>query len=413
MKIIELRAENIKNLKVVEIKADDVNILTGKNGAGKSAILDSIMMALTGKKIEKPIREGETHGEIVIDLGQYKVKRVYTENSDRLEVLSPDGAKYPSPQSLLNTITGNISFDPLSFARMEKTEQRKFLVKLIGLDLSVLENKKTNIYNDRTIKNKELKSLESQLSAMTAPDKDISTTEISWDAELKKVDELENKKRKYDNAVSEQTKLINLGKDIGNKILQLDKQIEELNKQKETYQNQTKKINEEIQLFIIPEVIIQEQIDNAKSELKTIEQKNIKIRDGIKFNILKTNVDSKKVEVVNLSKEMDTIEQEKTNTIKNSKFPLDGLSINDESVLFNNTPLSQLSTAEQIKISTAIAIELNPKLEVIFIRDGSLLDNDSFKNIVEMAKLKGRQIWIEKMSEGKGVGIYIEAGEIK
>ena len=61
MKILELRAENIKNIKVVEIKpGDGAVMLTGKNEAGKSAVLDAIFMGLTGKRIDEPIRNPDT-----------------------------------------------------------------------------------------------------------------------------------------------------------------------------------------------------------------------------------------------------------------------------------------------------------------------------------------------------------------
>ena len=50
--IIELKAENVKVLKAIEIRPEgNIIELTGKNGNGKSSVLDSIIMALAGKKI--------------------------------------------------------------------------------------------------------------------------------------------------------------------------------------------------------------------------------------------------------------------------------------------------------------------------------------------------------------------------
>jgi DNA repair exonuclease SbcCD ATPase subunit len=51
MKIVNLKADNIKKLVAVEISpADNTVIVTGKNGAGKSSVLDAIWWALSGKK---------------------------------------------------------------------------------------------------------------------------------------------------------------------------------------------------------------------------------------------------------------------------------------------------------------------------------------------------------------------------
>jgi hypothetical protein len=56
--------------------------------------------------------------------------------------------------------------------------------------------------------------------------------------------------------------------------------------------------------------------------------------------------------------------------------PIDGLSLESGRVMFNGIPLDQGSSAEQLRVSTAIAMSSNPELRVIRIKDGSLLDPD-------------------------------------
>ena len=49
MKILKLTAENFKKLSAVEITPDgNVVVISGKNGAGKSSVLDAIEAALCG-----------------------------------------------------------------------------------------------------------------------------------------------------------------------------------------------------------------------------------------------------------------------------------------------------------------------------------------------------------------------------
>ena len=49
MKIIELQAENVKRLKAVDITPDGtLQIIGGRNAQGKSAVLDSIWLELSG-----------------------------------------------------------------------------------------------------------------------------------------------------------------------------------------------------------------------------------------------------------------------------------------------------------------------------------------------------------------------------
>ena len=49
MNIVKLRAENIKRIVAVEIEPDGALVqITGRNGAGKSSVLDAIWWALAG-----------------------------------------------------------------------------------------------------------------------------------------------------------------------------------------------------------------------------------------------------------------------------------------------------------------------------------------------------------------------------
>ena len=54
----------------------------------------------------------------------------------------------------------------------------------------------------------------------------------------------------------------------------------------------------------------------------------------------------------------------------------------------------------------------NPKLKVIRIANGSLLDKKNLAIIRELAIEKDYQVWIEMVDDTGDVGIYVEDGEI-
>src|SRR5438874_2068433 len=98
MKIISLVAENIKKLRAVEITPDgEIVTISGRNGQGKTSVLDSIWWALTGTKhIQgEPIRKGETKARIKLDLGGLVVERKFTAAGSTLSVESAEGARFP------------------------------------------------------------------------------------------------------------------------------------------------------------------------------------------------------------------------------------------------------------------------------------------------------------------------------
>src|SRR4051794_36946621 len=118
MKIIELCAENVKRLKVVQIKPDGNLVeITGKNGQGKTSVLDAIWWALAGKaNIQSaPIPKGEAEARIRLALGEIKVSRTFrqrdgAEPTTTIIVENADGARFPSPQALLDGLLGELAF---------------------------------------------------------------------------------------------------------------------------------------------------------------------------------------------------------------------------------------------------------------------------------------------------------------
>ena len=83
MKILRFQAENYKKLSVVEITPEgNVVIISGKNGAGKSSVLDGIESALCGGKMpKKPIKDGEVRAKVLTEIVdktlEYKVHRKF------------------------------------------------------------------------------------------------------------------------------------------------------------------------------------------------------------------------------------------------------------------------------------------------------------------------------------------------
>lgn len=411
LKIIELKATNVLNLKAIELKPDlKTVVLTGKNDAGKSAIINAIFMALTGKSVEKPIRKGEDKAEVEIDVGRFHVHKIWTDKTTRLEVykIDEDGNKssYGSPQKLLNEIIGSLSFDPLEFKNMDKKAQRDLLAKVVGLDLSDLIEKSAEIYAERTAKNKEIKKLETVFELRAKPVEDLPIEVISVTALIQKLKDIAFKKLKHDEYL-DQFEEMRLGQ------VAYTKEIEEL-KERIDLKTRLLKDLENMQLKLVkPEIVTDEEIEEINLEISTVEEKNKAILDAIDY---RKSEDELMLERSNADSMDDIIlgfEKEKMKRIKACKYPIPGLTIDDESVYYNGNPFSQESSSRQIRISTAIAMALNPKLKVIMIRDGSLLDNDSMKEILDLTGGKDYQLWIERVDSSGKVGVFIEDGGIK
>lgn len=113
-----------------------------------------------------------------------------------------------------------------------------------------------------------------------------------------------------------------------------------------------------------------------------------------------------------LTDAMEAREKLKADAITSAKMPIDDITFGDELVLYKGLPFSQASSAEQLRVSVAIAMAANPKLKVLRIKDGGLLDEDGMRMLSEMAETADYQVWIETVHANGPVAVEMLDGAI-
>ena len=430
MKIIELRAENVKRIQAVNIKPDgSLVVIGGRNGAGKSSTLDCIKYALGGKKgiPSEPVRKGEKRGEIFLDLGELKIHETIGINgASNLVVKNADGLKYPSPQKILDELMGPISFDPLEFARQKPDLQSATLQKLVGLDFRTLNQRRQEVYSDRTVQNRIVRNLESRIGAMPKATKDAPGEESSTAGILeqqKKAQAINEENMRIQTAWAQKNQVVEftvgvIEEELG-RITSLQRQIKNAQTLVEEKQASLKKDKAELEALGEQVQELQHQdLNQFDEKLKEAEKANTEIRLNIQRGKDREKLVTELTEANNssdkLTKELEDIDVEKCTLISEAPYPIKGLAVTDEgNVVFEGLPLDQASSAEQLRVSVAIGLALNPKLKVLLIRDGSLLDDDSLAMVGEMAEGADAQVWIERVGEGDEVSVIIEDGMVK
>jgi len=416
-KIIGLMAKNIKNLKAVEITPQGNMVeLRGANGAGKSAIIDCIFSALTGKRLKDPIRHGEERADVEVNMGDFIVKKKWTDKGESIQVYSvdDDGKKvtHNSPQSFLNEKIGALSFDPLAFQGMASKDRVELLKNLVGLSFDDINAQRQSVYEERTGTNIKIKDCIAQLQNIEAPDPATPNEEISYKAELEKIQTLRDKMAAF-LAVKNDKRILDEG------VLRAQEAIEDKKAQIKALQDEIveiEKIREEraskSKALVMPQEIRAEEIVAAESKLSDIEQKNVVIKAAKRYRELIKESEKQKKVSDEFSQKLARLDQDKSTRIANAKFPIAGLKFTDDEVIYNDTNFDRLSTGEQIRVSTAIGMALNPDLRVIFIREGALLDKKNLEHIAEQAKEKDYQVWIEICADKASVGFFIENGQV-
>ena len=99
--------------------------------------------------------------------------------------------------------------------------------------------------------------------------------------------------------------------------------------------------------------------------------------------------------------------------MREAKLPVPGLELTEEEILLNGQPFNQGSDAEQLRVSIAVAGALNPRLRVIRVRDGSLLDAKSMAALSEYAEEHDLQVWVETVASNRQTAVVIEDGRVR
>jgi energy-coupling factor transporter ATP-binding protein EcfA2 len=412
MKVISLQAKNTMNLSAIEIIPEgNTVVLTGKNGAGKSNVLKAMEFALSGKALSstpEPVKHGEKSGDILLDLGEIVVRRHFTNDTSTLKVENAEGMFFKSPQALLDKFRGNISFDPLEFAGLPEKQQKEILLSMIDLpiDLDELDSERKRIYEDRTLANRNVKRVESQVGAVPLkgvqiPNEEESTADVMAEMQAATEQIAANKitRDSLDVALSRKQYILD---DIEELELKLKANKENL-------------IELDVNLSKLAPIVgnlVDPGLEVFKTKLADVEKINQEVRAMQKYNELKAELNDYMLESQEYTDKINEIDALKTKTIGEAGMPVIGLGFNETGVTFEDIPLSQRSSAEQRKISMSIGMAMNPDLKVLWLKDASLLDSDSIEDVKAMADEKGYQVWLECVGDDKNVGIYIEDGVV-
>jgi len=404
IRIANVQVENFKGVKFVEITPkDDLVVISGNNGQGKSSILDAIYGALYGTKTmdSQPIRHGENEATIRLDLGEILVERVIKEGKpQKLTVTSKEGSKFDTPQKMLDSLLGAITFDPLEFARFDAKTQVKSLKELLNLDFSTIDADRQKIYEDRTLTNRQAKDLESQLKEINF-NEDAPTTQQDA-SDLAK--QLADAQRSKQDLLTDERNLDRVSSEIERKEEQLKQLEKELSILSKEHVELSKSVEEKKKLATDDSVI-----EKLNADMKNIESINAKVLENTRYLEKKKQVEEYKAKSEALTKTLEEKDNEKSDLLKAVEMPLPELSFTDEGVLYNNIPLAQCSTAEQLKISVAIAMKLNPQVRVLRMKEGSMLDSNTMQWLKDLAKEKDYQVWIERVG-AEPMTIVIEDG---
>lgn len=403
IKINELLIENVKRVKAVQFEpsADGLTIIGGRNGQGKTSVLDAIAWALGGNNYKPSIPERD--GALVppnlhIELSNGLIVERKGKNST-LKVTDPNGNK--SGQQLLNEFVSTLALDLPKFINGSDKDKADSLLKILGIGdvLAQLDTKENQLYAQRTevgrIADRKKKAADEMPMYPNVPKEPVSATEL-----IKQQQEIlarngENERKRQDAARYEQM--------LAEAQIAFDEAKAALQKAEQDCLTARKSAED----------LHDESTAELEKNLAEIEALNIKIRANSTKEAAEIEANNLQQEYDGLTEQIESVREERSKLLDSAELPLPGLSVKDGKLIYNNMPWDGMSGSDQLKVATAIVRKLNPQCGFVLMDKLEQMDLETLQEFGAWLKQEELQVIATRVSTGDECSIIIEDGMVK
>lgn len=407
--------ENFKGVREITLSPEgSLVVIAGGNGAGKSSFIDAFVELFDPKGTRltpKPIREGEDEARAEFtdtDLGVRIVRTWRKNDAGKLEVLALDGAKYSKPAEVVASLTGGLIFDPVAFLNLDEKRQRDALLAKVDLpiDLDEIAREKAGAEQRRLDGGREVRRLQGALSSLPTPTPGAPTEEVSAADVLTDLQEAQQHNTDIQRHADRAVELGRRDAAIEQETARLEALLAELaaeRSQNEQHWNAARIAADEPPIDLAP----------IQARLTAVDETNAAVRAAREYTQVAAQLAAATETVDRAQLDLDTIEGKKRVALAEAEFPVAGLSVDESGVTFDGIPFAQVNSAMRRRVAFAIATAGDPKLRLVIVKDGDLLDADSLAAIRDLAEARGYTVLMERdRDESRQIGFTIEAGAL-
>lgn len=416
VKINQLELENVKRIKAVTLspREDGLTIIGGKNGQGKTSVLDAIAWALGGEKYRpsQAQREGSVlppHLKLTLSNGLV-VER--GGKNGALKVLDPSGRK--GGQQILNEFVEQLALDLPRFLQASEKDKAEILLKVIGVgdQLFELDRQATAIYSRRhavgQIADQKAKFAREMPDYPGVPEEPVSAGDLIRQQQEILARNGENQRKR------DRLKEITFEKHrIFDEIGRLEEQAKELEKhifeRKQAYEQVAR--DEEIAMKDATE-LRDESTAELEENIRSIEEINVKVRANLDKEKAEEDARACRDQYDGLTRELESVRAQRQDLLKGAQLPLEGLSVDDGRLTYFGKNWDSMSGSDQLKVATAIVRAVNPRCGFVLLDKLEQMDLDTLREFAAWLEQEGLQVIATRVSTGDECSVIIEDGTV-
>lgn len=414
IKINKLEIENVKRVKAIRLEPCEsgLTVVGGRNGQGKTSVLDAIAWALGGERYRpsQPWREGSVippNLHIVLSNGLI-VER--NGKNSALKVTDPDGRK--GGQQLLNEFVEQLALDLPRFMQASGADKAKILLRIIGIEdkLAEMDRAEKELYNKRLAigqiadqKAKYAKEMKYHLNVPKAP---VSAGEL-----IRKQQEILARNGENQRKRDRLNEITRCKHNLFDEMRRIDDTIASLEKQKsQLIQDYNHAVSDEQTAMKTVMELQDESTAELEKSIEQIDQINAMVRTNLEKDRAEEEAQMYRNQYSTLTSELNKVRQDKIDLLKEADLPLPELTVCEGELLYKGHKWDNMSGSEQLKVATAIVHKLNPKCGFVLLDKLEQMDSETLKEFGQWLEDEGLQVIATRVSTGDECSIIIEDG---
>jgi DNA repair exonuclease SbcCD ATPase subunit len=407
MKITSLELANVKRIKALRLEPTEngLTVIGGKNGQGKTSVLDAIAYAFGGAKY-KPTnlkREGAVGDTIIhIETDNGLIIERKGKNAS-LTVTDKEGTRHG--QAILDALISDLAINLPKFHNASTQDKAKILLKTLGIEeeLSALEKEEKAKFDTRTIVGRE------------ADQKKKAAADMPWFEDAPKtkmsIKELLEKQQEVLTRNGERAKARQELANNKNRLEQLKAEANRLYHELEVINGRITETD--FAITTAKEVDADEDTSELKAQIADFESINEKVKANEERTRREAEADILQDQYDALTAEIEEIRQKKFSLLANAKFPISGLAIENGELTYDGKSWDCMSGSQQLIVDCAIASKLNPECRVVLLDKLEQLDLETLTEFGKWLETQDLQCIATRVSTGDECTLIIEDGSPK
>lgn len=414
--IASLELENVKRVRAVELQPNEkgLTVLGGRNGQGKTSVLDAIAYALGGERMrpDRVTRDGSaTPAKMRVELSNGIVCERKGKNSS-LTVTDTTGMK--GGQRLLDEFIGEFALNLPKFLNMSDREKADYLLKTLGIadQLAEADRKVAEANAERTEIGRRAKAARKMaedspfhegvpgetLDVSALLDEQMFAHETNQAIEFKRR-EVEAKRAESERMAAE--------------VERLARELADATERMAIASSRSETVTGELEGLEADLANMEPADEQAAAEaVREAEAVNEMVRQNTARVEMLADADRLDGEYRAAGERVAKAKEERLSLLDGADLPLDGLAVEEGVLRFNGSAWGDMSGSEQLRVATAIVRKLKPECGFVLVDKLEQFDPQQLTEFGEWASGQGLQVIGTRVAVDDTCTVVIEDGRV-